>query len=58
MALLGLAALGALFLLARGFDLQLTTALLQGFFAVAALVLVVVFQDDLRRMFEGIAVWG
>ena len=30
-------------------DLRLTTTLLQGFIAVAALVLVVVFQDDLRR---------
>lgn len=58
MALLGLAALAGLFLVARGFDLQLTTWLLQGFFAVATLVLVVVFQDDLRRLFEGIAVWG
>ena len=37
---------GALFLAARGFDLRLTSWLLQGFFAVAAIVLVVVFQDD------------
>lgn len=58
MGVLGLSAIAALFLLARGLDLQLTTLLLQGFFAVAALVLVVVFQDDLRRLFEGIAVWG
>jgi len=58
LALVGLAALGALFLAARGFDLKLTTWLLQGFFAVGALVLVVVFQDDLRRLFERIAVWG
>jgi diadenylate cyclase len=58
MALLGVAAIGALFLVARGLELQLTTWLLQGFFAVVALMLVVVFQDDLRRLFEGIAVWG
>ncbi len=58
LALVGLAALGALYLSARGFDLRLTTWLLQGFFAVGALVLVVVFQDDLRRLFERIAVWG
>lgn len=57
LALLGLAAVGALFGIARAFDLQLTTLLLQGFFAVAAVMLVVVFQDDLRRLFEGIAVW-
>jgi diadenylate cyclase len=58
MGVMGLSAIAALFLLARGLDLELTTLLLQGFFAVAALVLVVVFQDDLRRLFEGIAVWG
>ncbi len=58
LALMGLAALGSLYGVARGLDLQLTTWLLQGFFAVAALMLVVVFQDELRRLFEGIAVWG
>ena len=58
LALMGLAALGALFGLARGLDLQLTTSLLQGFFAVLAVMLVVVFQEDLRRLFEGIAVLG
>jgi uncharacterized protein (TIGR00159 family) len=58
LALIGLSALVGLYLVARGLDLQLTTWLFQGFFAVAALMLVVVFQDDLRRLFEGIAVWG
>ena len=58
LALMGLAALGALFGLARGLELQLTTSLLQGFFAVLAVMLVVVFQEDLRRLFEGIAVLG
>ena len=58
LALLGLSALGVLFLVARALELRLTTWLLQGFFAVAALMLIVVFQDDLRRLFEGIAVWG
>ncbi len=57
LALLGLAAVGALFGVARAFELQLTTLLLQGFFVVTAVMLVVVFQDDLRRLFEGIAVW-
>ena len=58
LALLGLAALAALFGLAQTLQLQLTTLVLQGFFAVVAVMLVVVFQDDLRRLFEGIAVWG
>ena len=58
LALLGLAGVAVLFGVARAFELQLTTFLLQGFFAVVAVMLVVVFQDDLRRMFELIAVWG
>ena len=58
LALLGLAALAGLFGVAQALHLQLTTLVLQGFFAVVAVMLVVVFQDDLRRLFEGIAVWG
>jgi uncharacterized protein (TIGR00159 family) len=55
-ALGGVFAIAMLFWMARWLDLRLTTALLQGFIAVAALVLVVVFQDDLRRLFESITV--
>ena len=58
LALMGVAALAGLFALAQEFSLELTTLLLQGFFAFFALMLVVVFQDDLRRLFEGIALWG
>lgn len=57
-ALAGVAIAAALFLLARQLQLQMTVWLLQGFFAVGVLVLVVVFQDDLRRGLEQIAVWG
>lgn len=53
-ALGGVAIVGALFGLASLLDLRLTTAVLQGFIAVAAFVLIVVFQDDLRRFFEGL----
>src|SRR5690606_25449405 len=55
-ALGGVFAIALLFWTARWLDLRLTTTLLQGFIAVAALVLVVVFQDDLRRLFERITV--
>lgn len=58
LALVGLAILGVVYLLARRLDLQITTWILQGFFAALVLVLVVVFQEDLRRLFEQIAVWG
>jgi diadenylate cyclase len=56
-ALGGVAAIALLFWTAEWLDLRLMTSLLRGFFAVAALVLVVVFQDDLRRFFEGITLW-
>ncbi len=56
-ALGGIAIIALLFAAAQWLDLRLTTSLLQGFIAVAALVLVVVFQDDLRRFFEGITLW-
>ena len=58
LALLGMAILGILYLLALQFDLQLTVWLFKGFFAVLVILLVVIFQDDLRRLFERIAVLG
>lgn len=58
LALLGIAILAAVYLGARRFGLELLAWMLQGFFAVSVLVLVVVFQDDLRRLFEQVAVFG
>ena len=58
MALIGLAFLGVFYLMARKFELQLTAWIFQGFFAVLVVLLVVVFQDDLRRLFEQIAALG
>lgn len=57
-ALAGLAILGAVYVAARNFKLELTAFILQGFFAVLVLVLVVVFQGELRRIFEQIGVLG
>jgi uncharacterized protein (TIGR00159 family) len=51
-ALTGLTLLGGVYLLAAALGLQLTASLFQGFFAVLVLVAVVVFQEDLRRLFE------
>lgn len=51
-ALLGLALLGLIYVAAQSLGLHLAAALLQGFFAVVVLVLIVVFQEDLRRLFE------
>ena len=56
-ALAGLAILAAVYLVARNLDLRLTAALFQAFFTVVVIVLIVVFQDDLRRVFERIGSW-
>jgi uncharacterized protein (TIGR00159 family) len=58
LALAGLAILGVVFLIGRQLGLVLTTWILQGFFAVTVLVVVVVFQQELRRLFEQIASLG
>jgi uncharacterized protein (TIGR00159 family) len=57
-ALTGLAILGVVYLFARQLGLRVTAGILQGFFAVLVIVVVVVFQEDLRRFFEQIGSWG
>jgi uncharacterized protein (TIGR00159 family) len=57
-ALGGVGILVAAYLAARQVGMQLTAWLLQGFFAVLVIVLVVIFQSELRRLFERIAVVG
>lgn len=59
----GLAVAGGLllavaYLVARELRLELTAWLFQGFFAVFLIVLVVVLQGDLRRLFERVALLG
>ena len=56
LALLGLGFIAGFYLVALQLELQLTAWFFQGFFAVLVVLLVVVFQDDLRRLFEQIAV--
>lgn len=58
LAIPGIALLGVLYLLAQRLNLQITTWIFQGFFAVFVLIIVVVFQEDLRRLFESITVWS
>ncbi len=55
---IGIGLLGAIYITARFFQLYLTTIVLQGFFAILLFVLVVIFQEDLRRFFERLAMWG
>ena len=58
LALGGIGILAAVYLVAQQLGLVLTTWILQGFAAVSVLIAVVVFQQDLRRLFEQIAALG
>ena len=58
LALVGLLFIWLFYLAAMQLELQLTAWFFQGFFAALVIFLVVVFQDDLRRLFERIAVLG
>lgn len=56
-AIAGLAVLGVVYFFAAGLELRLTAALFQASFTILVLVLVVVFQEDLRRVFEQLGSW-
>lgn len=55
---LGIALLAAVYGGARVLDMELTALAFQGFFAVLLVVLVVIFQEDLRQGFEDLAGWA
>ncbi|OGF74716.1 hypothetical protein A3J56_03210 [Candidatus Giovannonibacteria bacterium RIFCSPHIGHO2_02_FULL_46_20] len=57
-AFFGIATLAVLYWVAQAFDLYLTSLALQVFFGTFLVVLVVIFQQELRRFFEFIAIWG
>jgi diadenylate cyclase len=54
----GIIILGAVYIVARYLDLQMTAWIFQGFFAVFLIMIVVIFQEELRQIFERIAVWS
>jgi len=53
----GILIVGIIYIGARKMNLVLTVALLQGFFAIIVVVLVVIFQEDLRYFFERVGLW-
>jgi diadenylate cyclase len=53
----GILILGIIYIAARKFNLRLTVTILQGFFAVFLVALVVIFQEDLRYFFERVGRW-
>lgn len=56
--LTGILIVAGVYLLARQFNLNLTAAIFEQFFAVILIALVVIFQEELRYFFERIAVWS
>jgi diadenylate cyclase len=58
LALVGMSVVGLIDLAARQVGLPLTAWFFQGLFLVSAVVLVLAFQDDLKRFFERLAVLG
>ncbi len=58
MAFIGISVLGLVYVIARAFHLYITAMILQSFFSIFVIVLVIVFQDELKRSFELIAATG
>jgi len=56
--LTGVLIVAGIYLLTRQFDLPMTAAVFEKFFAVIFIALVVIFQEELRHFFERIAVWS
>jgi uncharacterized protein (TIGR00159 family) len=54
----GILILGAVYMVARYLDLQMIAWIFQAFFAVFLIMIVVIFQEELRLMFERIALWS
>ena len=54
----GMLVLAVVYLLSRAMGMELTTSIFHGFFAILLVALVVIFQEELRRVFERIAVWS
>ena len=56
--IIGVTVLAALYFLARTLDMYLTSLVFHTAFAVLLVLLVVLFQEEIRRAFERIAAWG
>jgi len=53
----GILLIALLYIAARALGLQLTAWIFQGFFAIFLIVIVVIFQEELRQLFERVALW-
>jgi len=55
---IGLFVLAGFYVLAEALDLQLTTAIFRSVFAISVVLIVVLFQEELRQLFERLGVWS
>ncbi|MGH7860456.1 MAG: diadenylate cyclase, partial [Candidatus Binatia bacterium] len=53
---IGILILGGIYVVARALGLQLTAWIFQGFFAIFLIIIVVIFQEELKQLFERVAV--
>jgi uncharacterized protein (TIGR00159 family) len=56
--LTGVIIISLVYLLARQFNLVLTASVLQTFFAVIFIALIIIFQEEIRQFLEQIALWS
>lgn len=56
--LTGIIIVSIAYLLARQFNLILTTSVLQTFFAVIFIAIIIIFQEEIRHFLEQIALWS
>lgn len=54
----GILVVTGVYMLSRATGMVMTTSIFHGFFAILLVALVVIFQEELRRTFEQIAVWS
>ncbi|PCI37089.1 MAG: hypothetical protein COB53_07595 [Elusimicrobia bacterium] len=54
----GMLVVAAVYLFSRSTGMVMTTGIFHGFFAILVVALVVIFQEELRAVFERIAVWS
>lgn len=58
LVLAGIGLLGIVYFISRWLQLYMTAVLLQSLFAVIIFAFIVLFQEELRRFFERLALWG
>lgn len=56
--LIGLFIVGVIYNAAREFNLQLLAAVFQGFFTVILIAIIVIFQEEIKHLFERVAMWS